>query len=46
MKEMQQSGQNSLGDLNGIANEMDEVIKDLQRRSTTGKLKRDSRNFI
>ena len=32
MKEMQQSGQNSLGDLGGIANEMDEVIKDLQKK--------------
>ena len=27
MKEMQQSGQNSLGDLSGIANEMDEVMR-------------------
>ena len=37
MKEMQQSGQNSLGDLNGIANEMDEVIKDLQRKKYSRK---------
>ena len=32
MKEMQQSGQNSMGDLSGIGNEMDEVIKDLQKK--------------
>ena len=32
MKEMQQSGENSLGDFSGIANEMDEVIKDLQKK--------------
>ena len=30
MKEMQQTGQNSMGDLSGIKNEMDDVIKDLQ----------------
>ena len=31
MNEMRQSGGNELGDLSGIAKEMDEVIKDLQR---------------
>ena len=31
IKEMRQSGQNSMGNLNGIANEMDDVIKDLQK---------------
>ncbi len=36
MNEMQQSGgKQGLGDLNGIAQEMDEVIKDLQRRRYT-----------
>ena len=32
MNEMRQSGGNTLGDLSGIAKEMDEVIKDLQKK--------------
>ena len=35
MDEMRQSGNQGLGDLSGIANEMDEVIKDLQRKQFT-----------
>ena len=35
MSEMQQSGGGALGDLNGIAKEMDEVIKDLQKNQYT-----------
>ena len=31
MKEMRQSGNNSLGNLSGMAKDMDEVIKDLQK---------------
>ena len=37
MKEMQHSGQKGMGDLGGIGKEMDEVIKDLQRRRYTRK---------
>jgi len=32
MNEMRHSGQHGMGDLSGIAQEMDEVIKDLQRK--------------
>ncbi len=35
MNEMQQSGKQGLGDLSGIAQEMEEVIKDLQRQRYT-----------
>ena len=35
MDEMEQAGDQGLGDLSGIANEMDEVIKDLQRKQFT-----------
>ena len=37
MNEMRHSGQKGLGDLGGIGKEMDEVIKDLQRRRFTRK---------
>jgi hypothetical protein len=37
MNEMRHSGQHGLGDLSGIGREMDEVIKDLQRRRFTRK---------
>ncbi len=39
MQEMQSSGQHSLGDMGGMANEMDEVIKDLQNHRYTRKTK-------
>ncbi len=35
MNEMKQTGQQGLGDLSGIASEMDEVIKDLKRQRYT-----------
>ena len=37
MNEMRHSGQKGMGDLGGIGKEMDEVIKDLQRRRFTRK---------
>ncbi len=35
MNEMKQGGQQGLGDMNGIGQEMDEVLKDLQRKRYT-----------
>ena len=37
MDKMQQAGQQGLGDLSGIAEEMDEVLKDLEKRKFTKK---------
>ncbi|MDP6499463.1 MAG: hypothetical protein QF743_02020 [Candidatus Marinimicrobia bacterium] len=37
MSEMQQSGEKGLGDMGGIAQEMDEVLKDLERRRMSKK---------
>ena len=37
MSEMQQSGEKGLGDMGGIAQEMDEVLKDLKRRRMSKK---------
>jgi hypothetical protein len=37
MDEMRQSGEKGLGDMGGIAHEMDEVLKDLERRRISKK---------
>ena len=46
IKEMRQSGQNSMGDLNGIANEMDDVIKDLQKKQYNRKTKERQQRIL
>ena len=46
MKEMQQSGQNSMGDLSGIRNEMDEVINDLQKKKYDRKTQKRQQRIL
>tara|TARA_B000000460_G_scaffold245313_1_gene216817 strand:+ start:1 stop:1101 length:1101 start_codon:yes stop_codon:yes gene_type:complete len=46
MNEMRHSGQKGMGDLGGIGKEMDEVIKDLQRRRFTRKTKERQQRIL
>ena len=46
MKEMKQSGQNNLGDLGGILNDMDEVIKDLQQQKYNRRTKERKQRIL
>jgi hypothetical protein len=46
MNEMRHSGQKGMGDLGGIGKEMDEVIKDLQRRRFSRKTKERQQRIL
>jgi len=46
MNEMKQSGKRGLGDLSGIATDMDEVIKDLQKKRFNRKTKERQQRIL